>query len=209
MRIGFDIDGVLADFHERFIERIITVTGKDLFPPRPFDIPCWQYLRHYGYTPNEENAVWVNITKDPTFWFGLNPYDGASDVIANLRILSYAHDVYFITSRPGFLAKQQTEAWLTGRSGDFLWVPTVLISSDKGGCAKALKLDAYVDDRWENCQDTKDLCLTFMIDRPWNRDRGLQGAGLVRVSQPASVLDALGLTVSGVVPESSQQRRAA
>ena len=53
MRIGFDVDGVLADFNKRFIERVIAITGRDLFPPRPFDIPTWNYPEHYGYTAEE------------------------------------------------------------------------------------------------------------------------------------------------------------
>ena len=36
MVIGLDVDGVLADFNTPFIARIIQVTGRDLFPPRPF-----------------------------------------------------------------------------------------------------------------------------------------------------------------------------
>jgi 5'(3')-deoxyribonucleotidase len=174
MRIGFDVDGVLADFNRSFIERVVTVIGRDLFPPRPFDIPCWDYPEHYGYTSEETTAVWKDVVADPTFWSRLQPYDEATSVLERLRVLSLDHDLYFVTSRPGIQAKQQTETWLAVHSGDFLWNPTVLISGDKDRCARALKLEAYIDDRWENCVNVASQpseTTVYLLDRPWNQDR--------------------------------------
>lgn len=175
MKIGFDVDGVLADFNTAFIERVIQVTGRDLFPARPFDIPCWAYPRYYGYTPEEESAVWRHVTDDPTFWLNLAPYDDAPDTLWRLRELSCLNDVYFITARPGRLAKQQTEIWLATQSGDFMWNPTVLMSGDKGECARVLGLDVYIDDKWDNAVSVAyagPLFGSFLLERPWNRNLG-------------------------------------
>ncbi len=197
MRIGFDIDGVLADFNTSFIERVIAVTGRDLFPPRPFDIPCWDYPEFYGYTHKETSKVWQQITSDPTFWLNLNPYPGADMVIDELRIMSTEHDIYFVTSRPGIKAKQQTEVWLSTHSGDFLWTPTILIASEKDMIARALDFDAYIDDRWENCIDVAcehRKCQTFLLDRPWNSpspSRSRLERNIQRVFSPVDMLDAI------------------
>jgi 5'(3')-deoxyribonucleotidase len=170
MIIGFDLDGVAADFNSAMINKVIEVTGKDLFPPRPFDIPTWDYPQHYGYTNEECSAVWSEIKRDDGFWSGLNAYPAAVQILRWLsKLVEYGQaDVYFVTSRPGTSAKAQTEMWLGARGVDS---PTVLISSDKGGVAKALKLDFYVDDKTENCVDVATASpktKTYMLAQPWN-----------------------------------------
>ncbi len=50
LKIGVDVDWVLANFNDSFIERVIKVTGEDKFPPRPFDITTWDYPQVYGYS---------------------------------------------------------------------------------------------------------------------------------------------------------------
>lgn len=194
MIIGLDIDGCLADFNTSFINRVIQVTGKDLFPPRPFDIPTWDYPQHYGYREGEVSAVWENIKVDVNFWFGLSGYPDADDA---LEMISHrtADDIYFITSRPGKEAKEQTEMWLMDYGVDN---PTVLISSQKGLCAAALRLDAYIDDRWENVVDVsqwgKLRTKTFLLDRPWNHVNTHDGNDMCAnygITRVTSVLDFL------------------
>ena len=166
-RIGLDVDGVLADFNTSFIRLIISVTGRDLFPPRPFDIPTWDYSEHYGYTSSEMSKVWQDIKDSPDFWASLPPYAGVKNLISLLK--ERKDDVYFITSRPGQTAKAQTEEWLELFN---VIRPTVLICSEKGLAAKALDLDIYVDDRTENYVDvlaqSPNTAVIRMI-RPWNK----------------------------------------
>lgn len=177
MRIGIDIDGVLADFNSAFIPLIIDVTGKDLFPPRPFDIPTWHYPQHFGYTDAEmdfkKGPVWSAIRNNPEFWYTLPAYDGAQEFLRKLDI-GY-HDIYFITSRTGVNVKMQTEAWLEynnfGLHTPNFGFPTVLISDYKGAAAKALNLDLYIDDRTSNALDVNHESPTtkvIIMNRPWN-----------------------------------------
>jgi 5'(3')-deoxyribonucleotidase len=177
MKIGIDIDGVLADFNSEFIKRCVDVTGKDLFPPRPFDIPTWHYPQHYGYTDADmkypDGPVWQSIVDDPMFWYTLHPYDDAPAFL--LPLDHGVHDVYFVTNRPGPTAKQQTESWLEfhgyGLHSPNFSFPTVMLSHDKGSIAKALGLDLYIDDRTENCLDVNHASPStkvFMRARTWN-----------------------------------------
>jgi hypothetical protein len=188
MRIGCDIDGVLADFNTAFIARVILVTGKDLFPVRPFDIPTWNYPEHYGYTGAEVSAVWESIKADDNFWASLPAYDDTRATLFHLSNQQYmGDDIYFVTARPGVFAKQQTERWL--RANGFT-NPTVLISSLKGHCAEALALDRYLDDRWENALSVADTPDTYpyLLVRPWNRGNNPQQHGIVEVTTIADFL---------------------
>lgn len=173
MRIGFDIDGVLADFNTSFIELVKDVTGRDLFGPG-FWPATWNYPEAVGYTADECSASWQAIKDGGNFWRNLNP-------LADMKTLRQwlwtaepstgsFHEFYFITSRMGKNVKLQTEEWLDEHSE----MPglTVLISSEKGALCKALKLDYYVDDRAENIidvQQTSPNTRAFLIQQPWNQ----------------------------------------
>lgn len=177
MKIGIDVDGVLANFNEAFIQRCIDITGKDLFPPRPFDIPTWHYPQHYGYTEAEmkfpDGPVWASIIADETFWYMLKPYDDAVEFLSELD--HGEHEIYFVTNRAGVQVKAQTESWIEfhgyGLKSPNFSFPTVLISSLKGDVARALDLDLYIDDKTENCIDVRHMhprTKVFMLARPWN-----------------------------------------
>lgn len=194
LKIGIDVDGVLANFNDDYIVRTIKVTGRDLFPPRPFEIPEWSYPERYGYTKKEMSKVWDDIKADPWFWRGLQPYPHTRSTLlylAGRQLLG--DDVYFITARPGATAKKQTEEWLLHQyklSYLMPTPPTVLISSEKGLCARALKLDIYVDDRIENVQDVlaDSECSVSLLDQPWNRNTGDR---LVNHARVDSVVEAI------------------
>lgn len=208
MRIGCDIDGVLADFNTAFIDRVIAVTGRDLFPPRPFDITTWNYPQAYGYTADEVSAVWETINADRFFWRNLPRYESTFadlDYLAK-QMLWFGSDVYFITARPGPTAKEQTEHWLRTHWPSLV-VPslTVLISSEKALCAVALNLDVYIDDRRENVQSVAvargSKTRTFVMDRPWNRDPVLEhGYGIIRTS---TVIDIAGHPLALSTPKAA------
>lgn len=187
-RIGVDVDGVLADFNAAFIQLVIDVTGQDLFPVRPFDIPTWNYPQHYGYSEAEVSKVWSVIKADPSFWFELRDYRTTQAALATLKNLEQhsSAEIYFITARPGVRVKEQSEGWLLEMGFEF---PTVLISSAKGLCARALDLTHYIDDRWENVVDVRQYSPTtqvFLLTQPWNVKNDAVAQGVQRI---ASVLE--------------------
>lgn len=179
MKIGIDVDGVVADFNGNFIDRVIDVTGEDKFPARPFDIVTWNYPESYGYTGEQCSAVWEVIKKDPTFWVNLSPYDESQICLEHLAsLVEEGHEIYFVTNRPGVMAKLQTEDWLNNNGfNDF---PTVLISAQKGEVAKALELDWYVDDKTGNILDVHEKSPNtnaFLLGRSWNANDGVPVLG--------------------------------
>lgn len=178
-KLGIDIDGVLADFNSAYIDLCIKIAGRDLFPARPFEIPCWSYPEFYGYTKEEVGKVWKHINEAEYFWQKLPAYPGTEGVMRQLYQARHSHAYYFITTRPGQSAKYQTEEWLEDRMYADSWgfdyfTPTVLISAKKGPIALGLDLDAFIDDKVENCVDVATYCglgcKVYMLNQPWNRD---------------------------------------
>lgn len=174
-KIGIDCDGVIADFNKSFIPKVIEVTGEDKFPPRPFDIVTWNYPESYSYTPEQTSAVWEVIKNDPTFWLNLDPYEETQICLEHLAsLVEEGHEIYFVTNRPGVMAKLQTEDWLNNNGfNDF---PTVLISAQKGEMAHALELDWYIDDKTGNIIDVFEKSPntnSFLLGRTWNQNDGV------------------------------------
>jgi 5'(3')-deoxyribonucleotidase len=169
LRIGCDMDGVLADFNNAYRQRLIDITGRTLIP-EGFQPPTWYYATdHYGYTKAEDDATWKSITSDPHFWVDLNAYPKAKDFLRELNGHKDA-DLYFITTRPGLNVKRQSEWWLH----PYVTHPTVLIAKNaesKGLIAAGLQLTHFIDDRPENCLAVKvhsPSTEVFLLDYPYN-----------------------------------------
>jgi uncharacterized HAD superfamily protein len=216
MKIGIDIDGVLARFETSYAALLSDETGGITFPVYAPDEPkTWFWERDHfaklGWSREDakavESKVWVRITaKGSTFWEDLAPFPTALETIEWLNAArQYGEDVYFITTRPGFAAKFQTERWLR-RHG--MLNPTVLIATSdasKGQLVKALKLDVFIDDKPENCAEVnvaleqhtlpemgKLQCRVFLVDAPYNRNiEGELNTYLHGVERVESALQAL------------------
>jgi hypothetical protein len=168
MRLGIDIDGVLACFNSGIREVCCEVAGREL--PAYREPTKWNYLQdHYGLTPQEEAEVWNRIVTSDAFWMGLRAYDHTPTTLTRLwHAAGNGTDIYFLTTRPGVRAKHQTEQWLWRHGFPHA---TVLISDKKGPLAQGLKLTAFLDDKPENCYDVKlhsPETRGYLLRQPWN-----------------------------------------
>jgi len=171
MRVGFDLDGVLADLHEPFVKASIRLfpaldpasmrsadvgaspsddetseTTDDLVPP---SLDTREPL-----TRRQSDAVWRYLASLENFWEGLGEIeDGAIRRLAGLAD-ERGWEVLFITSRPrsaGRTVQRQSQRWLE-RLG-FTLPSVYVVHGSRGRVASALALDVVVDDRPENCLD--------------------------------------------------------
>lgn len=170
LRIGVDIDGVLAEFVPSARE-----VAKKLFNGRPNDNliqRSWSF-DSLGITKDEENLLWKTIDETPNWWTTLDRNVGASTL--KMKLLMETCMVTFITNRKdgvvGLPIEQQSQIWLKDKF--HIYNPTVLIMNDKGPLLNALKLDYFIDDRPKNvdeCCQYAPRCQAALLDATYNQE---------------------------------------
>jgi phosphoglycolate phosphatase-like HAD superfamily hydrolase len=173
LRIGFDMDGVLADFSSAFYAVEDRLFGTSPHPAKAADpedesnAPAAQQPPAADppqVEPSERerlrerrrrhDAVWRTIADTPDFWLLLDPLDPHAVHRIHQLMLQHRWEVFFITQRPptlGETVQRQTQRWLVKQGFE---LPSVLvIPESRGAAAGALKLDYHVDDSPKHCID--------------------------------------------------------
>jgi hypothetical protein len=166
IRIGFDMDGVLADFASAFraVEQRLFPDASGLQAGQPegeaANAMPGQAPPHptTGTDPHETRVrreeIWAEIGATPDFWTTLQPTEPGAVRRVHELMMRYRWEVFFITQRPateGDTVQRQTQRWLVAQGFD---LPSVLvIAGSRGAAAAALRLDYHVDDSVQNCLD--------------------------------------------------------
>jgi hypothetical protein len=148
LRLGFDVDGVLADFRSAF-----RVTARECLGPEAGG------NNNEGGKPSplgqrEVEKVWAHIARTSNWWMQVRPYEPAE--IARLYAMARASrwEVFFLTKRPpsaGDPVQFQTQSWLEQQG---YYLPAVLtVPGSRGELANSLRLDLVVDDQLINCAE--------------------------------------------------------
>ncbi len=146
LRIGFDLDGVLANFRQAFSGLARDVLHEDVDAARSPDEP--------GRRPADLERVWTAIARRHNWWTSLEPFE--PEQIPRLYELARKHrwEVVFLTKRPpsgGDSVQFQTQWWLEHHG--FLLPAVITVPGSRGELANALRLDLVVDDQLMNCAD--------------------------------------------------------
>jgi hypothetical protein len=172
LRIGFDMDGVVADFSSAFRE-----VEERLFGPGAAVSAGEPEKEEEAQTSAEGDAadassgsedasaspraarrrrdqVWREIQTTANFWTTLKPLDAGAVRRIHDLMLQHRWEVFFITQRPrtdGDTVQRQTQRWLVEQGFD---LPSVLVlGGSRGAAAGALRLNYHVDDSPQNCVD--------------------------------------------------------
>jgi hypothetical protein len=189
LRVGFDIDGVLANFRAAFRTVAIRVIGKEIAEPDEPDSP----QGGAALSASHVRQAWEHIAKPPNWWMSVDAYE--PEQIARLYSLTRAGgwEVFFLTKRPpsaGDSVQFQTQWWIE-RFGFYL--PSVLtVPGSRGDVANALRLDLVVDDQLLNCVEVVSASPTKAILMQRSRDQAMRdhatGRGIGVVSTLAEAL---------------------
>lgn len=165
LRLGIDLDGVVADFNAGWIERYNAQFGATLLPEHVdiWDAPT--LMTHF--TDMGEFWSWASTAGGGSSIFRvLQPYQGAIEALERLNTF---HHVVIVTTKPTF-AIHDTFEWLAEHR-----VPTreVHIVDDKS----TVDCDVYLDDADHNIESllvAHPDSLVCRYVRPWSRSH--QGA---------------------------------
>ncbi|HEX6465015.1 MAG TPA: hypothetical protein VFZ98_11190 [Vicinamibacterales bacterium] len=192
LRIGFDVDGVIADFRTAFHATAVRCLRRD--------VDDSEDLESAGpMSPEDVRRVWEYIARTQNWWMDVPPYE--PDQIARLYSLTRAAgwEVFFMTKRPpsaGDSVQFQTQWWIE-RFGFYL--PAVLtVPGSRGDIANGMRLDMIVDDQVINCIDVTSATpakamLVLRSANPAARDHASnRGIGVVStLSEALTVLERL------------------
>ena len=186
LRLGIDVDGVVADFRSAFralAERELGIAPRDA---------------ESDLTKADIEQLWRAVAGKPNWWLDVPAYE--PDQIGRLysRVRQSRWEVFFMTSRPpsaGDSVQLQTQVWLE-RYGFFL--PSVLTAPTgaRGELARSLRLDLALDDRIVNCleiisaSNSKAVMVLRNPAEPNTRESA-EARGVGVVSTFAEALDAI------------------
>lgn len=156
LRIGFDLDGVLADFRTAFSALARDVLHEDIEAARSPDAPA--------RTAGDVERVWSAIAASHNWWTTVKPFE--PEQIVRLYSLARAGlwEVVFLTKRPpssGDTVQFQTQWWLE-RHG-YLLPAVITVPGSRGDVANALRLDLIVDDQLINCAEVLGASTTKVV----------------------------------------------
>jgi len=177
LRIGFDLDGTLADMEGELIRQAEVLFGQPM--ARPIDSraaaadinPAFAGgapgaapaegaadneppLLKLKLTKRQQSRLWAHVESIENFWQTLGECEPG--IVERLGRLAGERrwEVIFLTKRPegaGATPQLQTQLWLESRG---FHLPSVyVVQGSRGRIAAALGLDVIVDDRPENCLD--------------------------------------------------------
>src|SRR5262245_37152726 len=181
LRLGFDLDGVVADFRTAFLDMAATVVGCAYITNPRSPMPGLDAV-----SPTDAKRIWKVITDTPNWWLGVAPYEPAQ--IARLYQLArrYRWEVSFLTTRiptAGDSLQFQSQTWLEAYG---YYMPAVVtVPGSRGEVANALRLDVVIDDQFLNCMEVigasqaKGLLMLRIPDQDLHQQATDRGLGVV------------------------------
>jgi 5'(3')-deoxyribonucleotidase len=155
MRIGVDIDGVLADQTREILQRIGHRTGRRF---RRSDVTGWDAI--LGGI-DIEVEIEESLQEDPGYVRRMRLIRGAREASHQL---AKKHELVAITNR-GEESREATEEWLRSKE-----LPIRRIESTRRSSKSQVNVDVLVDDNPKNIQEfASSGGVGILFTQPWNK----------------------------------------
>jgi len=165
MKIGIDIDNVIANTFVDLFEYFNRYMGKKLEPVEVARVMKEEKLKMLGY--------WFVTWKDKLL-SKVNPIEGAAEV---LKALHADHTITLITSRMSVFNKE-THEWLKKHGMSY---HALHHAKELNKHKKAVGHEIFIEDNLEECEVLANHCKkVFLFDHPWNR-KPIKGKNIIRV----------------------------
>lgn len=166
LKIGLDIDGVVADSFPVFRRELNKHFGKDIFEINSYDMS-----KLYNIPADDLNSFFV--TNMEYLFLAPNPKEGVVETIQEW--LKAGHQIVYVTARKKGEEERITQKWF-----DRYEIPrekTVFVGSNSKTIAiKEFSLDVFVDDFLSNAVEISELGVpVFLMDAPYNQGKLPQG----------------------------------
>lgn len=172
MKIGIDIDNVLADSYNAFLERFNREFGTEIVYE---EVDDFFYLEKYKTVDYHRRVAYVDsLATNHRFLSSITPYQEAINVIGKWQAKGWR--IHYITARPAEV-KKTTRTWLKkhGFWGKFTTLDMFPIGKTyerdveyKKDLADKLGLDIFIEDASAVAKNMK--IPVFLLDRPWNQE---------------------------------------
>lgn len=181
LRVAFDLDGTVADMYSTLHQEALKLFGEETLAKAAFKNPIPDAVSSEVTTPakdgdtptptpraedtatameelhltaRQQMQLWDHVKKIENFWTTLPELEPG--IIARIAKAATERrwEVIFFTTRPstaGEMTQLQSQRWLEAHG--FLYPSVFVVQRSRGKIADALQLDAFVDDRPENCLD--------------------------------------------------------
>jgi uncharacterized HAD superfamily protein len=173
LRVGFDLDGTVADMYSALRREAVALFGEEVLRKAEYKSAKPQELgreqtpaekqieedeaaamQELHLTSRQQMQLWEHVKSIENFWTTLPELEPGIISRIGRAALERRWEVIFLTTRPstaGELVQLQSQRWLEAHGFQF---PSVfVVQRSRGKIADALQLDAFVDDRPENCLD--------------------------------------------------------
>jgi hypothetical protein len=169
MRLGFDLDGTVADLHGALareaagmfpdidpasLPQSIAPTAEPMSPGSEEPPSKEAALSARSLTARQQREIWRAVCARVNFWEELDEIEPGALARLFRLVQERRWEVIFLTSRPessGDTAQAQSHRWLIAHG--FSSPSVFVVHGSRGKIAAALALDILVDDRPENCLD--------------------------------------------------------
>ncbi|MDP8959299.1 MAG: hypothetical protein M3N51_08925 [Actinomycetota bacterium] len=160
LRLGIDLDGVVADFNSGWIRRYNQDFGAEL---RSDAVQVWDGLHELTHFPDMKQFwAWAQGHGGGSIFRRLEPYEGALEALR--RLDREGHEVVILSSKPRW-AVHDTFAWIADQR-----LPTCEVHLTEAKWR--VPCDVYLEDaphQLAKIHDSRPEALTCRYVRPWNR----------------------------------------